>query len=585
MEAPASAHARSGWLQALALLLITLVAYSSATELGFVVDDREYIEENVTLESAAGLGRIWTDIEAMPHRQYYPLVLTTFWLEHQVWGKDPLGYHVVNVLLHALNAILVWRLLTRLSIPGAWLAGALFALHPVHVETVAWVTERKNLVYVAFYLLAAITYLRSAGVDPAVRRADPAPPRRGWYAASLVLFLLALTSKASAFSLPAALALALWMKEAGPIRRHVVRLAPFVVMAVVFGALSAYAESQWVGAEGEQWDETGAERVLIAGRALWFYAAKLVWPHPLSFNYSRWAIDTGSVLQIAFPVSAALVPFVLLAVRRRIGTGPLIAVLFFGGSMLPFLGFVNFFFMRYSYVADHLQYLSSIGLIALAAAGLVRLGARLEATVGPWIPRLAGGALLVAFGALVHARLPVYESDETLWRATAEENPEAWVAHMLLGYELAARGAHEEAIASFDRAIPLAERHPSARTTSMKGTSLYWLERYDEAIACFRETLEVKPTHFESHYYLALSLDAVGRDQQAIRHYATVLRIDSRDANAMERLAAILAESGQTADAVRLLREALAIEPERASARRLLRRVQRAAGEGAQPPG
>ncbi len=251
---------------------------------GFIWDDDDYVQDNPTLRSLAGLGQIWFQPGAT--RQYYPLVHTTYWLEYRLWGLDPTGYHVVNVILHALSAVVVWRILSRLQVPGAWAAAALFALHPVHVESVAWITERKNALSGAFYLSAAWAYLRYE----AARR-----PR--WYGAALVLFAAALLSKTVTCTLPAALLLVLWWKGQTPMRRPAVALGPFFVLAVAMSAVTVWMERHSVGAWGPEWDLSLVERGLIAGRALWFYAAKLLVPLDLAFIYLRWAIDATAIWQ------------------------------------------------------------------------------------------------------------------------------------------------------------------------------------------------------------------------------------------------------------------------------------------------
>jgi len=282
---PPSAAERRLWLApALLLVGLTVGAYIPAMHGGFIWDDDDYVQDNPTLRSLAGLGQIWFQPGAT--RQYYPLVHTTYWLEYRLWGLDPTGYHVVNVILHALSAVVVWRILSRLQVPGAWAAAALFALHPVHVESVAWITERKNALSGAFYLSAAWAYLRYE----AARR-----PR--WYGAALVLFAAALLSKTVTCTLPAALLLVLWWKGQTPMRRPAVALGPFFVLAGTMSAVTVWMERHSVGAWGPEWDLSLVERGLIAGRALWFYAATLLVPLDLAFIYLRWAIDATAIWQ------------------------------------------------------------------------------------------------------------------------------------------------------------------------------------------------------------------------------------------------------------------------------------------------
>jgi hypothetical protein len=280
---PPSAAARS-WSRggALALLVLVLLAYTPALDAGFVWDDDDYVTANVTLRSVTGLARIWVEPGAVP--QYYPMAFTSLWLDYRLWGMRPFGYHLVNVLLHGLNAVLLWRLLVMLAVPGAWLAAAVFAVHPVHVESVAWVTERKNVLSGAFYLGAFLAYLRFA--PPGGRGAGPVAWRA--YAAALALFVLAMLSKTVTCTLPAALLIVLWWKRPRLAARDVLPLLPFFALGLGLSLVTIWMEKHHVGAQGADWALSAVDRCLIAARALWFYLGKLVWPAPLVFNYPRW---------------------------------------------------------------------------------------------------------------------------------------------------------------------------------------------------------------------------------------------------------------------------------------------------------
>ena len=339
---------------------------------GFNWDDDAYVTNNLTLRSVHGLSQIWGQLTATP--QYYPLVFTSFWLEYHLWGLNPLGYHVVNVLLHALAAMLLWRVLVRLQLPGAWLAAGIFALHPVAVESVAWVTERKNVLSAVFYFAAALAYLRwrDDGTTTTGLRATSSWRSLVLYLLSLALFICALFSKTVTASLPAALLLVIWWKHGRIAGRDVWPLLPFFVAGAALGLVTSWLERTHVGANGPEWALSFFDRCLIAGRALWFYAGKLFWPANLTFIYPRWQIDPGIWWQWLFPAAAIALVMILWSLRGRIGRGPLVAVLFFAGTLLPALGFANVYPMRYSFVADHFQYLASVGLIVLAAAGLTK---------------------------------------------------------------------------------------------------------------------------------------------------------------------------------------------------------------------
>ncbi|HZL99467.1 MAG TPA: O-GlcNAc transferase, partial [Planctomycetota bacterium] len=191
---------RPPWLQGLALFLLTLAAYAPAARCGYVFDDDVFLTDNPLIHAADGLRGFW--FSTAPS-DYFPLTSTTLWLEWRLWGADPAGYHVVNVLLHAAGSVLLWRVLLRLRVPGAWIGAALFALHPVCVQSVAWITQRKNTLPLALSLLSLLAWLRSEDAPPGRRR--PAA-----YAASLLAFLLALLSKTSVVTLPLVLLAGAW---------------------------------------------------------------------------------------------------------------------------------------------------------------------------------------------------------------------------------------------------------------------------------------------------------------------------------------------------------------------------------------
>jgi hypothetical protein len=344
------------------LVLLTLVAYLPVLQYGgFIWDDDFYVSNNPLLRSVNGLVRIWTEPTATP--QFYPLVHTTFWIEYHLWQLNPFGYHLVNVLLHALNAVLFWRLLTKLDLPQAWVAAAVFALHPVCVESVAWISERKNVLSAFLYLSSALVYVEFWMWGSDKRRWVP-------YAAAFALFVGALLSKTVTCTLPATLLIVLWWKRGRIKWGDVLPLVPFFVAGAALGLTTAWIERYRAGAMGGEWDLSFADRWMVAGRAVTFYAAKLLYPHPLSFVYERWQIVAGAWQQWLFPLGVIALLATLWALRERIGRGPLAAAAAFVAILGPALGFVNVYPFRYSFVADHFQYLASLAVITLVAARL-----------------------------------------------------------------------------------------------------------------------------------------------------------------------------------------------------------------------
>lgn len=555
-SAVSSQSDRRTWLvPALLLVGLTAGAYIPAMNGGFIWDDDDYVQDNLALRSLAGLGQIWSQPGAT--RQYYPLVHTTYWLEYRLWGLDPTGYHVVNVILHALSAVLVWRLLIRLKVPGAWAAAALFALHPVHVESVAWITERKNTLSGAFYLSAAWAYLRYE---------EARSPRLYWSA--LFLFAAALLSKTVTCTLPAALLLVLWWKGQTSMRRPAIALAPFFALGVAMSGMTVWMEKHSVGAWGPEWDLSLVERGLIAGRALWFYAAKLLVPLNLTFIYPRWAIDATAVWQYLYPIGALGVGALLWAFRAHLGRGPLTGVLFFAGTLTPALGFFNFYPMLYSFVADHFQYLASLGLLTLAAAGGHRAWTRLsQPAAGP----VALALVLAVCGLLTWRQGRVYADLETLWRDTLQKNASAWIAHNNLANILKERGQLDQAIGHYRQALLLepgsAQIHLNlADAHRARGESTAALRHY-------RRALKAEPTRVETYLKLGNALLGQNAVAAAIDHYRQALQLAPNLALAHSNLGAALAIQRQDAEAIEHYRRALQLKPDFAEAHNNLGRL------------
>lgn len=549
------------------IVLLTLLAYIPAMRGGYIWDDNAHITDNAALRSSDGLASIWFNPKVLP--QYYPLVHTTFWVEYRLWQLHPFGYHLVNVLLHAINAILLLLVLRYLRVPGAWLAAAFFALHPVHVESVAWITERKNVLSGFFYLSSALAYLRFANVtgDPAntslssdIHPLTSGKSSRSWgfYAFSLFLFLCALLSKTVTCSLPAAILLVLWWKRGRICRRDILTLIPYFVVGALFGLTTVWLEKYHVGAYGGEWALSFLDRCLVAGRALWFYAGKLLWPHSLTFIYPRWQIDSGVWWQYLFLAAALAVISILWVMRRRIGKGPFVAVAFFAGTLVPALGFFDVYPMRFSFVADHFQYLASIGLIALAAASMTaflgRLGPR-QSTIGFVVCM----AVLFVFGVLVWKQSTIYGDAETLYRDTISKNPHAWMAHYNLGVLLVNRGRSDEVMAHFSEALRLQPDDADAHYNL--GVALEKQGRLKEAMAHFAEAVRLRPDYADAHYSMAVVLARQNKFKEAISHYSNALRVNPTYAQAHNNLGVALFSLGKLNKAIEHYRTALKLVP------------------------
>ena len=532
----------------LLLVAVTVVAYLPALGAGFIWDDDSHVTDNETLRSGDGLLRIWTELGATP--QYYPLVHTTFWVEHHLYGTRPFGYHLVNVLLHALNALLIVALLRSLGVPGAWLVGFLFALHPVHVESVAWVSERKNVLSGAFYLAAALAYLRFAPPGEPARVRGP----RRYYLTFLGLFVAALLSKSVTATLPAALLLVIYWKRGCLEWRDFSPLVVPFTLAGAAGMVTVWMENHYVGAAGESWDLGIVERILLAGRAFWFYLGKLAMPSGLVFIYPRWSIDVSSLWQYLFPVAALAVVLALFGARKKIGRGPLVAVLLFAGTLVPALGFFNVYPFRFSFVADHFQYLASLGPLVLAGAALASLTTR-------WSK--AGAAvvvvLLLLLGTGSFKRTFFYADAETLWRDTLARNPGAWMANINLGVEYDRRGQAEQAYRQYRMAI---EKKPDlAGGWNNLGMAAVRLGRRTEGIDHLVRALRLKPDHVNATMNLANALYAERRIGEAAVGYRRVIELAPGHSAARNNLGGLLLTQGDLSGAAAQFEAAVAARP------------------------
>ncbi|MEE9393312.1 MAG: tetratricopeptide repeat protein [Planctomycetota bacterium] len=531
-------------------ILVTLgFAYRSVWEAGFIWDDDAYVENNRTLRSPEGLAKIWTDPKATP--QYYPLVHSSYWIEYRFAEQNPRTYHLTNVILHALSAMCLWGLLARLRLPGAFWAALLFALHPVQVESVAWITERKNVLSGLFYFLTFHAWL-SFRSPPDRRRYWPA------YALTLLLFAAAILSKTVTCTWPCVAALVIWWKSGRLRWRDLLELAPFLWLGVMQGLLTAKLETTHVLAVGEAWDISFGERILIAGRAIWFYLGKVVWPYPLAFSYERWSLSTGAWMQWLAPIAVLVASLRLFICRHRWGRGPLVAWLIFIGTLFPALGFVNVYPMRFSFVADHFQYLA----IAAAIAFLVGGGARVAARRGR-VGRALFFVLCLLLAALAAWRTAeqtrIYDSRETLWRDTIDKTPDSGLAHNNLGILLFGRGEFSEALTHFRAALVSNQNEPELRAQA--ATALSRLGRHDEATAELEKALELQPDNaFVEDAYASL-LITQGRHLQALRKAERAYVLDARFASALTTKGVALHNLGRSAEALEAFDAAIAQDP------------------------
>ena len=540
-----------GWLKGCLLVVAVFLAYQPAWHAGFIWDDDVYVTQNPLLTAPDGLKRIWFSLNAPS--QYFPLTYTTFRVERTFWGLNPAGYHGVNILLHAVNALLVWRLLKRLSVPGGWLAAAIFALHPVQVESVAWITERKNVLSLFFYLLALLAWIEFVEKRP--------KPWWRFYFLSLIFYLLALFSKTTACTLPAALLLVLWLKEKPVGWFRLAQVIPFLVLGAGMGLVTVWWERYHQGTQGAFFSYGLPERILIASHALWFYAGKLIWPANLTFSYSRWPINAADPLAYGWLVAGAGACAVIYFARRFTGRGVEVAALFYVATLSPMLGFIMLYTFRYAFVADHYQYVASIGPIALAAAGMTRAFGSLEKKK-PFLRPVLGGTLLLALSVLTWRQCGMYANPETLWRETLARNPNSFLAHNNLGNIYFRIGRMDEAMEHYQKALAIHPQYELAHNNL--GLVLLQRERVEEAIIQYQKAMEIQPDIDEAKNNLGVGFLQKGQLNEAIVYYQKAVQLQPRNAAFQNNLGYALSQKGEVREAVAHYQESLEIQPQNA---------------------
>jgi Flp pilus assembly protein TadD len=532
----------------------TCFVYLPALRCGFIWDDDSYLIDNRSVQAWDGLTKIWFDRRA--NRQYYPLVYSTFWVEYRLWGLSPVGYHAVNVATHATSTVLLWRLLVALGVPGAWLAAAVFGVHPVHVESVAWITERKNVLSGLCYVSALRLVLPLFGL---CRESSSRRFLIKRYLIATVLFAGALLSKSVACTLPAACLLIIYWKRGRITWRDAGLMFPWFVLGAAAGFQTAWLERINVGARGAAFSWTPLERCWIAGNALWFYVGKLLWPHPLIFSYPRWSIDIHHWTGWIAPIGAALVPIGLWLARGRIGRGPLVATLFFGGTLLPALGFVNVYPMRYSFVADHFQYLASLGPIVLGVGAATTIFSRWPGRV---LRSLAWVAVLLMLGATTWHQQAGYRDVESLWSGVLTKNSASYLAHIHLGKIRASQGRYPQSSDHFRAALALeADDSEAHNDFTNLGMSLARQGKFVEARDCFAEAVRRAPDDWAAIHELAMIAGRQRRYSEAAGLFRRVLLIRPDDPIVRVNLGIALAALGDLNAATAEYLKALELNP------------------------
>jgi len=567
------------------LVLAVFLAYLPSMDGGFVCDDTDDVVNNLALRSWDGLVALWTQPGVTA--QYYPLSFSTFWLNYQLGGLNPFGYHLVNVLLHAINALLLWRVLHRLMIPGACLAAGLFALHPVQAESVAYISERKNVLSGFFFfcaLLAAIKFwlpestkqeknhsvaggaaskesgsLLSlfSGLSSLMPSSHALLLERfaSWYGANVgikfrikcerwpfyaltvLLYLCALASKTAVLPLPAVILLIIWWRRR-PTVRDVAFLSPLALAGLAMGLITVHLENYLI-AVAKLWTLSWPERYLIAARDIWFYLGKLIWPHPLIFTYPRWTVSTSD--WIAYLPVLALATGIWILWRHRHGWGRpcFFALAYFVALLFLTLGFFDLNMFRFTFVSDHFQYLACIGPLTLASAGIITVWNRFGRGINSGVLPVLAFVLLLIMGVLTWQQSATYANAETLWRTTLSKNPDCAMAEVGLGDCYFKENRIDEALELNRRATRLDPKFYEAwnnlgNILAAKGLS-------DQAMDCYRQALQINPSYKNSLVVFATLLNQSGKFDEAIAVYDGALKHNVDEPEIFSSLAWLLA--------------------------------------------
>jgi tetratricopeptide (TPR) repeat protein len=534
---------------AILLVVITFITYIPALRGGFIWDDDTLITENPIIKASDGLRRLWLTTDAP---DYYPLTGSLWWLEWRIWGDNATGYHVVNVLLHSANAMLVWMILRRLKIPGAWLAGLVFAIHPVNVATTAWISEQKNTLSMLFFAMSILLYLKFDEKD-----------QWRWYSLSLLAFLLALLSKSAVVMLPFVLLECVWWLHGRVRWKDWLCSVPFFVSSLVFGLVTIWFQYHQVLQGSLVRSDSFFARVAGAGWVPWFYLYKAFLPLNLTVIYPKWQIDASRWVSYV-PGALLVVCFLVLWRKRKTWGRPLLFSLgYFAVMLFPVLGFFDQALYRYSSVADHWQYYSIAGVIALAVAAGDQMYRRLGNQPRRW-GIVAAVLMLTVLGAASWQRAGVYAADERLWRDNVAKNPTAWMAYSNLGLNMEWAGNPDAAVGYFEQALRI--NPDSADAHNNLALALLQLGRTPEAVPHLEQAVRLNPHYADAHVNLGNALFQLGKVPEAFSHYQQALRLDPNSPLLHDDLGVALEKLDRVAEAIEQYEMALRINPDFAEA-------------------
>ncbi len=603
MDSDAS-EAKAGLLRltpmngAILIAVLACLAYLPCLNGRFIFDDNLYLTANRYIDAPDGLFWFWFTNRPL---EFYPISNTSLWLEWRLWGTNPAGYHVTNLLLHIGSALLVWAVLQRLGIPGAFFAGLLFAVHPVNVESVAWISQRKDLLALVFFLLSIFWYLkadeflapgrRSAESQPDAARQTAAGEK--WYRLSLLAFVLAMLSKGTPAILPIVLLGLAWWRRGRICRADLSRSVPFFLVAIALSLMNVWTQNH-LSDPTLHW--TFAARLCSAGTAVWFYLCKALLPIHLIFVYPMWHVQMGNLLWWLPLLAAASLTAILLwrsyMPAARVSRSLLFAWGTFCVALLPTLGFADIPYLRFSRVADHYQHIAIISVVGLIAAIWSIWNKRVPAIRPAAMATAVAAVLMLTF--LTWQQTHIYADPITLYEAILAKNPDAALIRCDLAAELNRAGRLQEAIElcqqvirskhqyaeayhtlaiiydqlgkfdeaekNYQQALHLQPDSPNVCTDY--ATLLGKRDKVREASAQFEHAIALDPSFADAHSGLALAYFKSGEPQKAIDEFEEAIRYQPKHGGAHAGLAAVFAQQGRLEEAAEHYRQALKIRPQ-----------------------
>ncbi len=538
------------------IFILVFIDYYPAIRGQFIWDDYLYVANCDLIKAHDGLYRFWFTTQPI---DYWPVSNSSFWIEWRLWGTNTLGYHLTNIVLHGISALLVWLILRKLSIPGAFLAALLFAVHPVNIESVAWIAQRKGLMALCFALLSILCYLQPEPMGARLAGEKQTTWRSyHWYAASWLCFLLAMLSKGSVALLPLVLVLIVWWKRRAIGLTDLVRIIPFLLLAAALTLVNIWFQQKSAG--GVVRNAGLCERIADSGVVVWFYLSKALLPIDLAFIYPQPKVDPATA-EAWIPLAGAIAATCALFWKRhtRAGRHLLFAWAFFCLALLPVMGLTDVYFMKFSLVADHYQYLA---VIAVAAAATASWTIWLRRTARAWRPVAFVGAAAVigAFGLLTWQQSHLYSNAAMIYQATLEKNPSCWLAHNNLGRIFFDAGRLKEAIEQYEEALSLKDNFPE--THNNLSAALLKTGKLPEAIEHLHIALELDPGYAEAHTNLGIALSAEGRLPEAIEQHRLALATQPDNPEFLNNLGAELSKLGRYQETIDCFEKALRINPD-----------------------